>query len=90
MASAYDRLDAERAAEDAPALQAREDLIAVLGTPQGGRFIAGLIASCGVLGPSFDARAEGRRAVGLDLLRRIREAAPGSYPLIVGDVADRS
>lgn len=90
MASAYDRLDAERAAEDAPALQAREDLVAVLGTPQGCRFIAGLIAGCGVIAPSFDARAEGRRSVGLDLLRRIREAAPGSYPLIVGDVADRS
>jgi hypothetical protein len=65
--------------------RAHNDLRSVMSTPEGRRFVWGLLEHCGVFGPSYasDANAtsynEGRRAVGIGLMVRCQTEASEFY-----------
>lgn len=65
--------------------QQRADLRAVMSTPAGRRFIWRLIDEvAGVFGPSWTGSSEtfyreGRRAVGIDLMREVQRTCPAEY-----------
>lgn len=69
--------------------QALEDLRALLREKQGRRFLWGLLARCDIYHQSFSGDVnwslfnEGKRSVGLRLLKDIIAAAPGDYALMV-------
>lgn len=65
--------------------QKRCDLLSVMGTQEGRRFVWQLIGTAGVFQQSFDTEAlhmafyEGRRSIGLTLLARLQDEAPDLY-----------
>lgn len=67
------------------AQQYRNDLVSVMNTPEGRRFVWQLIGNAGVFQQSFVADAtatafnEGRRSVGLALLARLNDEMPDLY-----------
>jgi len=68
---------------------AAADLVAVLGTPQGIRFAARLLAMCHVYETSYTSNEqaamafrEGERNVGLQLINNILRDAPSSWPAV--------
>ena len=76
--------------------QAREDLRAVLSTPEGRRFAWSILSACGVYARSFtgeplsSAFNEGRRSVGIEILERIEAQAPGSYQTMLKESLDEA
>ncbi len=77
------------------ALQHKRDLAAVLSTPEGRRFIWRVIdAMSGAFGPSYDthggnmARNEGRRSVGLQLMKECMAQCPDLYVKMLGERVD--
>jgi hypothetical protein len=71
-----------RVHEDLAVQQTHNDLLTVLSTPEGRRFVWGLVAQCGCFVQSFNGDAlatafnEGRRSVGLSLLGLCQAEAP--------------
>jgi hypothetical protein len=75
-----------RAEDERLADRVRSDLVAVLSTPEGRRFVWDLLdEKAGTFGPSFVGEPhstsynEGRRSVGLGLLVRCQQHAPDLY-----------
>ncbi len=72
-------------AEKAAAQQADDDLHAVMKTPNGRRFVWRLMTQAGVLAASYAADPtatafnEGRRSIGLNLMREIQRVCPDLY-----------
>ena len=72
----------------------REDLRAVLDTAAGRRVLWSLLDAAGVYGASYTgeaistAYAEGRRAIGITLLQKIEDLAPGSFLTMQREVLD--
>ncbi len=69
--------------------QARADLQALLGETSGRRFLWGLLGRCDIYHQSFTGDVnwglfnEGKRSVGLRLLKEITDASPVDYALMV-------
>lgn len=64
--------------------QAANDLRTVMGTPEGRRFMWGLLGECGLYRSSYHPSAlihfnEGQRSIGLSLLGRITADCPDQY-----------
>lgn len=64
--------------------QRQNDLKAVVSTPEGKRFIASILADCGIYRSSFTGNSqtffnEGQRAAGLRLIHRIEELEGNQY-----------
>lgn len=74
--------------------KAKGDLLEVMSTVQGRRFIWALLADAGAFAPSFSGEAlstafnEGRRSVALGLLGRIRAEATDLYVLAFNEQLD--
>lgn len=74
-----------RVNEDLAVQLHHNDLLAVMGSAEGRRFVWELIGTAGVFRQSFgpDALAtafsEGRRSIGLELLARLQDEAPDAY-----------
>lgn len=82
--SEIDRLQAE---------QATNDLRAVMGTPEGRRFMWGLLGETGLYRSSYHPSAlihfnEGQRSIGLSLLGRITADCPELYLTMQGEAID--
>ena len=79
-----DRIMAERAVDD---------LRSVMGTPQGRRFMWGLLGETGLYRSSYHPSAlihfnEGQRSIGLSLLGRITADCPDLYLTMQGEAID--
>lgn len=82
--SEIDRLQAE---------QATNDLRAVMGTPEGRRFMWALLGECGLFRSSYHPSAlihfnEGQRSIGLSLMARITGECPDLYLTMQGEAID--
>ena len=74
--------------------QLERDLRAVIGTDAGRRFIWTLLGDCGVFRTSFTGNNstffnEGKRFVGLEVLKRMNSAAPEAFANMQREAADR-
>ena len=72
-----------------------KDFRAVMETPPGRRFIAGLLDFCGFQRPSFTGNSgtfynEGQRSVALELWRRINSACPDLYFQMLSDAKENT
>lgn len=73
--------------------QAANDLRAVMGTPEGRRFMWGLLGECGLYRSSYHPSAlihfnEGQRSIGLSLLGRITADCPDQYLTMQGEAIE--
>lgn len=73
--------------------QATNDLRAVMGTPEGRRFVWGLLGECGLYRSSYHPSAlihfnEGQRSIGLALLARLNDHCPDQYLTMQGEAID--
>ena len=81
-----EKIEAMEAARDKRLNERDEnDLRAVLRTPEGRRFVWGVLADSGTFQPSYTGEAastnfnEGKRSVGLKLFKRLLEVKPETY-----------
>lgn len=84
----------ERDLADELATREREDLRRVLDSREGRRVLWSILDAAGVYGASYTgeaistAYAEGRREIGITLLRKIESLAPGSFITMQREVLD--
>jgi len=76
------------------ATREREDLRKVLDSREGRRVLWSILDASGVYGLSYTGEAmstgfnEGRRQIGITLLQKVEELAPGSYLMMQREVLD--
>lgn len=73
--------------------RAVDDLRAVMGAPEGRRFMWALLGECGLFRSSYHPSAlihynEGQRSIGLALLARLNDHCPDQYLTMQGEAID--